>query len=279
MALQKENRIINDTYHSHVTSLCKCVVAAIHGRYCDDWEANYALAIFHIQRQFRELSWHWSHNLGTALWDLSTLSDRRNKACNQIGFTLRHVLTKQDKCRIFSRAAAYCMNYLSNLNSDLSKEAHRIIKLWSTSRRIRQVRPWHWHRTFRRRVRHVDQLLYTTSGHGYSLANFTDIVNMYKDNKQESFSVCSIFSVNWRNVKEKDTYNWSKLPYEYICYLEYFIKILPRAGPYAPLIDMCRTRTFSPMSMVFPVLSRRAQRVIADYLKRADRVRFITSSA
>jgi len=52
--------------------------------------------------------------------------------------------------------------------------------------------------------------------------------------------------------------------------MEYLITILPRAGKFPPLIHLCRTKSFAPMSMMFPDRSRSARRAIGAYLSRMD---------
>jgi len=52
--------------------------------------------------------------------------------------------------------------------------------------------------------------------------------------------------------------------------MEYLITILPRAGRFPPLIHLCGTKSFAPMSMMFPDLSLRARRAIGAYLIRMD---------
>jgi len=43
-----------------------------------------------------------------------------------------------------------------------------------------------------------------------------------------------------------------------------------RAGGFSPLIHLCKTKVFVPMSMMFPDESRKARRAIAAYLDRME---------
>jgi len=53
-------------------------------------------------------------------------------------------------------------------------------------------------------------------------------------------------------------------------YLEYLVETLPLAGRYPLLIDLCKTKAFAPMSMMFPAPSRQARRAIDKYLERME---------
>ena len=84
-------------------------------------------------------------------------------------------------------------------------------------------------------------------------------------------TVSSFHSFNWIRRKPEiphipDSY------YEYMAYLHYFIGILPHAAPFPPLIDLCKTKCFAPMSMMLPNVTRRARRAMTVYLDRVDRV-------
>jgi len=241
----------------------------MNGEYRDHWESNFELVSCHIQRQYRHLSPGYNHNLSLTLPKLA--SNKCHGPFGLIGDTLRHLLTKADKSRIYSRAAAYCIEYLSRNSPHLEDKKYEFIQIRSINQRTRRNRPWHWHRTFRHRLQ-VDQLLYQQISyrHRRGLTNFEKLVNLNEKSKHFPFYVCSIFSVNWGN--NPGHIFGTPLPYKYMCYLEYLVKILPRAEPYTPLIDMCRTKAFSPSSMFFPVLSRQARRAIAEYLERVVRI-------
>ena len=259
--------MINDAYHDHIQSFCICILDEIKGRSCDDWESNFALGFWHIRRKHRKVYIHHSNNLAASM-SPSLTSNGHYEAhfVGQIGYTLRNILTKEDKSRIYSRAAAYCIQFLSNHDSELSPEAQGFIQIRSINKRIRQHRPWHWHRTFRHRL-HTDQLLYINDRTRYPFLNFQQMLDMDEENKESEIRPYSIFSINW---SYKDNIAYPGLPYRYMSYLEYLVEILPQAEPYIPLINMCRTKTFSRMSIAFPALSRRARRMMAEYLERAE---------
>ena len=239
----------------------------MNGEYRDHWESHFQLVSCHIQRHRKELYPDYKHNLPITLHELA--SNESSGYLSQIGYTLRHLLTKADKSRIYSRAAAYCIEYLSRNSPHLEDKIYEFIQIRSINRRTRRNRPWHWHRIFRHRLQ-VDQLLYIAGLYRYrrGLTNFEKLVNVDKKRKEYQFEVCSIFSVNWRN--KPDPIFGTSLPYKYMCHLEYFINTLPQAEPYTPLIDMCRTKAFSPWSMLFPALSRQARRAITAYLERVQ---------
>ena len=265
--LQTENSVISSAYHDHIQVFCTCILDELKGRYCDDWESNFALGFWHIRRQHRTLYLAFKSNLSESIRLLTSNGSCRAQFYDQIGYTFRNILTKADKSRMYSRAAAYCIQFLSNHDSELRPEAHGFIQIRSINRRIRQHRPWHWHRTFRHRLQ-TDQLLHTYNPPRYSvIISFAEMLKVEKDPGCDSIWACSIFSGNWNS---RDKTPSSKLPYKYMTYLEYLVEILPQAEPYIPLINMCRTKTFSRMSIAFPALSRRARRMMAEYLERAE---------
>jgi len=248
-------------------SFCQCAFHKINGQYHDDWKGNYILEFFYLRGKTRKCQ--FDKGSGNIYDVLDYLSWRWSRAVNvQIGFKFQQILTEANKSRILSRAAAYCFQYLSNDNSELGKGPHRFIHIRSTSRRIRQIRPWYWHMTFRRRLR-TDRLLCMCRRRS-PLTSFKMLANIARAADVEDEAECavrSIFSVDWGKWLHDD---YSFLPYHYMCHLEDFIEILPQAESYAPLIDMCKTKTLSHMSTFFPALSRRARRVIADYLERVE---------
>jgi len=163
------------------------------------------------------------------------------------------------------------MEKLTNKRHFIREEAQKLLCIRGINKRIRRLRPWNWHRTFRHRVP-VDQLLFThfIRKEEYALSNFGKLAHMGEEDKEAPFWVCSITSVDWKNIKSTGNTRESGTLYDYMCYLEYLIKILPKAEPYTPLIDLCKAKAFSPMSIALPDLSRRARSVIADYLERVE---------
>jgi len=255
---------IDKAYHHHTQFFCQCVLGMMSTEDSTNWKEDFAMAAFYLQKQHRNLHAHrLNDNLYATFLYISGLNP--GKVNEQLGNTFQHLLTNTNKSRILAGAASYCFQYISDYKSDLEQGLYRPIHIRSISRKIRQTRPWHWHRTFRSRLR-TDQLLFK-EGMQFPLTSLRKQVNKAKKDKNYQFFVRSIFSVDWKNGPSETRY---LSPYFYMCYLDYFIKILPHTEPYAPLIKMCRTKTLSPMSTFFPALSRRARRVIGDYLERAE---------
>jgi len=53
-------------------------------------------------------------------------------------------------------------------------------------------------------------------------------------------------------------------------YLSYVTELLPLAGRYEPLIDMCRKGIFPETTILLPHRALRARRAIAKYLREND---------
>ena len=185
--------------------------------------------------------------------------------------TFRPVLTKDDRLRIFSRAAFYCLQFLCDSNITMG-EAKRHLKVGGLEKKRRNSSPWKWHRL--------------TSAHKIPknekrLVLYKDYVGITSEKFCQSYAllpkrvllphagIYSFASFDWKDAgrsSERGSQRWNT----YSNYLAYLVEILPLAGRYPPLIDLCKTKAFAPMSMMFPAISRRARRAIDKYLKRME---------
>jgi len=184
--------------------------------------------------------------------------------------TFQPLLTKADHLRIFSRAALYCLQFLCD--SNITKgEAKRHLKVSGMEKRRRNSSPWKWHRLTS--VHNISKnekrpVLYTNSWRQNSLNLYQSYAVLPELMASYAIRIYSFGSFDWKNVgsQQQCRQQW----YMYFAYLEYLVDILPLAGRYPPLIDFCKTKTFAPMSMMVPALSRRARRAIDKYLKRME---------
>jgi len=183
--------------------------------------------------------------------------------------TFQPVLTKADRLRIFSRAALYCLQFLCD--SNITKgEAKRHLKVVGLEKERRNSSPWKWHRlTSAHKIPKNEKrlVLYKDVWERTSVFQSYAILPKIPDPRHKR--IYSFASFDWKNVWS----SWEQCPqrwFKYLSYLEYLVEILPLAGRYPSLIDFCKTKAFAPISMMFPALSRRARRLIGEYLKRME---------
>jgi len=185
--------------------------------------------------------------------------------------TFQPVLTKGDRLRIFSRPAFYCLQFLCN--SNITKgEAKRHLKVAGMEKKRRNSSPWKWHRlTSAHQIPKNEKrlVLYTRSWRAKSQSFCQSYAVLPKIPDPRHKLIYSFASFDWKNVGS----SWEQCPqrwFKYLSYLEYLVEILLLAGRYPPLIDLCKTKAFAPMSMMFPAFSRRTRRAIDKYLERME---------
>lgn len=265
--MQSSNGIIQEAYDCHIRSFCECVLSEIHSRNDNDWKSHYALTSLYLRRPYRQIYILDPDNLVKAIESLSANSYFKYQVVDKINRTFKHLLTKVDESNIFSRAAAYCLQRLCDSSLESRRQAHKFIKIGPLRRKIRRSYPWRWHRRFWSCSQEA-RFVVKTDIEKYILSTFTKLQDSNKTYLDYPFHICPLFSIH--QTHSEDGAPWSVLPFQYLCYLESLIDLLPHAARYKPLIDLCKTKGFSAMSTGFPVLSRRARTGIAKYLERMD---------
>jgi len=192
-------------------------------------------------------------------------SDFTSKVINNF----QPLLTKADRLRIFSRAALYCLQFLCD--SNITKgEAKRHLEVAGMEKKRRNSNPWKWHRlTSAHKIpKNEKRLMLRTDVWEHTLV-FQSYAVLPKIPDPRPERIYSLASFDWKDAgrsSERGSQRWDT----YWGYLAYLVDILPLAGRYPPLIDLCKTKAFAPMSMMFPENSRRARRAIDKYLERME---------
>jgi len=177
----------------------------------------------------------------------------------------RHLTKKKNKQLILSRASAFCLEILCGRDISKIHNATRLLGIGKGYRHIRRPHPLKWRRKSWS-LSHLDQpVLMRGSNNQYTLSTLRKLEN---PNNRTPSNIESIGLMLY--IKNKSIKFWGLFPFNYLGALKYFVKILPRAGRYPPLIHLCKTKSFSAMSMAFPHLSRRARRAIERYLERME---------
>jgi len=183
----------------------------------------------------------------------------------------RQLLSKTDEALIISKAAIHCLEYLCDL-SRTRNEAKRHLQIRQMDCNYRRTRPWKWHqRASCRDFARTPVLIVKPYVHpGDDQLGLTTYRRLYANHLFQLYAVYSLHSLQWIHWRESDKYinTKPKITFEYLSLLQYLVTILPRAGRFPPLIHLCKTKAFAPMSMMFPDQSRKARRAIGDYLNR-----------
>jgi len=187
--------------------------------------------------------------------------------------TFQRFLNKRDKGLIISKAAIHCLEYLCDL-SRTRTEAKRHLQIRQTDRNCRKIHPWKWHRRAScRDFARTPVLIVKPDWHPSDnrRLTLTTYRRLYANNafpRQVVYALHSLQWIHWRSDEYID--DTPEISFEFLSLLQYLATILPRAGRFPPLIHLCKTKAFAPMSMMFPDQSRQARRAIGDYLNRMD---------
>lgn len=148
----------------------------------------------------------------------------------------------------FARAAMYCFRYLCAFTT--------VPILPCRLSLMRKIFPWKWTRKSRlglyHRVKAVGTPWKFTTYYGDPGNEIYALIDFYLDLKVED----GCFLPHWERCEE------------YWIALNHLIQFLPRAGRSPRLIEMCKTKQFSPLSRQLPQVTRNARRAIRKYLKR-----------
>jgi len=183
--------------------------------------------------------------------------------------TFRLVLNKEDEALIISKAAMFCLEYLCD-RSSTRRDARRHLRFSIVDRKYRKTWPWRWHQRrschglARKIIVQKARLFYFFQ---YSLTTYGRFFCQHHFKNTSIYPPHSLPWIHW-NFRNDD--HGVKPFYQYRDFLEYLVIILPRAGRFSPLIRLCKTKAFVPMSMMFPDQSRKTRRAIAAYLDRME---------
>jgi len=188
--------------------------------------------------------------------------------------TFQQILNDVEISLIIAKAATYCLQYVCDV-APTKQEAGRHLDIGERNRRKRKLLPWQWHRRDSPRNFSQKQLLSEVFHYLYNQKRYCYFLRLFNYgalSRRPDLAHKSIYSPDsfdwtlWNSNEARPAQLW----HQFLSPLEYIITLLPRAGRYEPLIHLCRTKTFAPMSMMFPDISRRARRAIAAYLERMD---------
>jgi len=261
----KEYIMPSESLHRHGYDFCNYALIELKGKYINHWQMNFIFTTSYLNtsprcqpRKFNSFS--------------SVIQALTASSCNAaIIDKFQLLLKKSDEALIISKAAMYCLQYLCS-SSRTAKMAKWHLGIREMDRNHRKTRPWQWHRQASCRdlskkpvltvftdFMSEDKLTLTTYGRLPRRKNhfyyYIYSLHLQQWFDWESYLYNSFYSQSWR---------------KYLSLLEYLPTILPHAGKFLPLIHLCKTKAFAPISMMFPDLSRRARHAICEYLNRVE---------
>jgi len=264
---QQQEQIFTPLYHRHLRDFCNSNLLELQHGYKDHYGMNLIFTKGYLETSIGSRYWRFDC-FSSVIEDLRFFTDNQT-----IANTFQLLLNKTDEALIISKAAMHCLQYLCD-PSFTKKQAKRHLRIREIERKNRVTRPWKWHRRALCRDlarKHVlivrkywdlnDQRLTLTT---YGRLHAKDYIQHYP-----IYSLHSQRWIHWRSNGYDGTYT-TQIFNEYLSLLKYFTIILPRAGSFLPLIQLCKTKCFGPMSMMFPDESLRGRHAIEAYINRMD---------
>jgi len=182
----------------------------------------------------------------------------------------QQLLSQAEISHMMSKAAAHCLQYLCDMSLP-KQEAKRFLASGYFDKQKRKTCPWKWRkrrccdltqnrilavRWWRGRCR----LSLFTYGRLLWFSSYWTVFHFYP--------VHSFKWTQWAQWESRENFEDVSVWYKYLSVLEHLPALLAHAGSFTPLIHLCQTKSFGPLSMMFPVFSRRARHAITKYLER-----------
>ncbi|KAF9558754.1 hypothetical protein CPC08DRAFT_547892 [Agrocybe pediades] len=277
---------------------CECTLAVLDDDLSNNWDAHLVFMYYHLLHDPRYcLPWKLSYvNLNDDLSGMNVggfgvtilhatglmYGDSLAQYSNNITEIFHDLIGDIKMEEIFAKSASFCLALLCD-EQCASQDVGHIYGIDRHDRRKKREHPWHW----RQMVPRTSSLGNRLALIGYRQASYMDyklkltrirkalrttIYYRYENTRvipmREYFEVKSEpVPKTWpEDMKDKQPQQWPL----FIFLLDLLPCILPLAGRYEPLVDMCRKKCLSSLSQVWPKKSRRARQAIDSYLRRMD---------
>lgn len=188
----------------------------------------------------------------------------------KITSTFQRLLTSEEMSSIISKGVAYCLQVILNRRPETRKKQNVCLQIMKLSGKLRFIYPWRWHRGSSSRLRMHQGMDGLYSRRRYKRFAFRDVINSERHQKKFPVPVFPVAFMHRLAGLKDPCPRWTIIWSHYRYCLKDLIELLPEAGRYPPLIHLCKTGAFSPLSMAFPALSHRARLEIKRYLDRVD---------
>ncbi|KAF9553503.1 hypothetical protein CPC08DRAFT_713716 [Agrocybe pediades] len=291
-------------YWEQMRQYCKCVLAVLlpDNNWSGNWNAHFVFTYYYLlhdprYRLPRKLSYIDvmdklgsinSGPLGETICHLfrSGLDQDYSSYShsNDIPKIFHDLIRDTQKEVIFAKSACFCLALLCD-EWYVSRDPGRLYGIARHDRRKKREHPWHWRQMvprppslgnrialigyrpeyedcdYKLRLTKIRIALRNTVPYRYTA--HIRVIPMHEYFEVESEALPKKWP--WE-TRYKRPQQWPL----YIFLLDLLPHILPHAGRYEPLVDMCRKKCLSSLSQFWPKKSRRARQSIDSYLRRMD---------
>ncbi|KAF9558774.1 hypothetical protein CPC08DRAFT_819124 [Agrocybe pediades] len=287
-------------YWEQMRQYCECILAELDDNLSGNWNAHFIYAYCHLLHDPR-------YHLPRKLSHADLMYDFRGMDVGAFGDTIISVIapwymdslypysdnitkTSHDliedikKEVIFAKSACFCLALLCDERS-ASRDADRLYGIARHDRRKKREHPWHWRQMVPRPPSLGNQLAlivefrepWYSSENQPRLTRIRKVLRNGGPNNHNNIRVITMheyFQIKsdpvpkaWpMSMKDERPQHWPL----YLFFLDLLPYILPLAGRYELLVDMCMKKCFSSLSQFWPKKSRRARQAIESYLRRMD---------
>ncbi|KAF9558759.1 hypothetical protein CPC08DRAFT_709330 [Agrocybe pediades] len=287
-------------YWKQVRQYCECVLAVLDDdNRSSKWNAHFVFAYCHLLHDPRyHLPWKFSYgnlkdgfnDMGVGDFGATILYAMGLSGGREIPFPYFDDITKIchdligdiKKEAIFAISASFCLSVLCD-ERRASQDVGRIYGIARHDRRKKRDHPWHWRQMVPRPPSLGNRLVlmsyqrYRGAGHQLKLTRIPKALQNSIPYRYRNIRIITMHEY-FQFKPESASKMWSPTvaygrPQQwqtYVFLLDLLLYILPLAGRYETLVDMCRKKCLSSLSQVWPKKSRRARKAIDSYLRRVD---------
>ncbi|KAF9545405.1 hypothetical protein CPC08DRAFT_700183 [Agrocybe pediades] len=272
-------------YWEQMQQYCKCVLAVLDDKFSSDLDAHFVFVYTHLlhdprYRLPRKLSYI---NFDDAYFTVFTntvlnvtglqFMDSPYPYFDDITKIFHDLIGNIKKEVIFEKAATFCLASLCN-ERHTRPDGYYIHGIAGYDQHKKREHPWHWRQVVPRlpspQAGNRLVLAYARSAENSKRYKLTTIRKALRNTvpyRLKKFQILTIHQYFDEYFEEStDSQYWAT----HMFLLDLLPYILPLAGRYEPLVDMCRTKCLASFSQFWPKKSRRARQAIDSYLRRMD---------
>jgi len=230
---QEREHIITPLSHRHIHDFCDYALLELKGKYIDHWENNLIFTANYLETSIR------IHHPSFDTFSMAIQAMQYTPKTLGIGNTFRQLLSKTDEALIISKAAIYCIEYLTD-RSRTRKDKKRHIRVPDMHRNFRKIRPWRWHRRQQTRDLARIPVLFERipSSSSRNKISLTTYGRLFAKSHFFHHPKHTVHSRPWNHRRSgfRNGDNAGETLHEYCALVDYLSTILPRAGRFPPLI-------------------------------------------
>ncbi|KAF4621681.1 hypothetical protein D9613_012783 [Agrocybe pediades] len=281
-------------YWEQIRQCCESVLAILDGIFSSNWDAHFTFVYYHVLPDpCYRLPWKLSYlhitdnivsknirTFGATMFLITGMDgpDNSHQYCEDITRMFHDLMGNGQKEAIFAKSACFCLAVLCDEQRAI-QDADPIYGIARHDRLQKREHPWHWRQmvpspgrapTLGNRLALVRYVCPRSFNHKLKLTRVRkvlrtaigiQVITMHEYFKAKSQPVPE----DWRWLEQfEQPQQWTL----FFLLLELLPRILPLAGRYEPLVAMCRKKSLSSLSMLWPKKSRRARQAIEGYLRR-----------